>query len=499
MIDYAGFHATVSAANAWLLSRFDWLYSFASFGAVVLVVWVAISPLGSVRIGGPNAKPILSRWNWFAITLCTTVAIGILFWGAAEPMFHLNAPPGFSGAEPQSEEAARFAISTLFMHWTITPYALYSVPALAFALAHYNLGRPYSLSGPLSIIFGKAATGRGGAIIDAVGLYALVAGVAASLGVGVMTLAGGVDQLTALRDGLWLRFAITLAIVAVFVGSSITGIQRGIKYLSDINVRFFVLLAMFVLIIGPTGAILSLGARALGDYVVNFVPVSLAFGERAGSEWMRDWTVFYFANWLAWAPITALFLGRISVGYTVREFLLFNLAAPAAFGALWMTIIGGAAVNIDASTGGALTTALNDRGPDAVIYALFEAFPFAAFIAAGFVVLTFISFVTAMDSNTHSIAAVCLKPATSPGEERRLSMPVKIFWGVLVGAVAWVMTSTTGIDGVRMLSNLGGAPGLMILIAMGAVIIALQSRWMDEVRAGAQPAPLPEMKSGDEG
>ncbi len=462
----------------------------------MLVAWVAWSPLGAVRIGGPDAKPILSRWNWFAITLCTTVAIGILFWGAAEPMFHVNDPPAFSGAEPKSDAAARFAISTLFMHWTITPYALYSVPALAFALAHFNLGRPYSLSGPLSLVFGSAATGRGGALIDAVGLYALIAGVAASLAVGVMTLAGGLERLAGVNDSAWLRFAITLAIVGVFVASSITGIQRGIKYLSDVNVKFFFALALFLLVAGPTGAILSLGGAALGDYIVTFVPASLAFGARAGSDWMHAWTVFYFANWLAWAPITALFLGRIAVGYTVREFLLFNLIAPAAFGALWMTILGGAAIHVDANTSGALTAALNERGPDAVIYALFDAFPLAILIAGAFVGLTFISFVTAMDSNTHSIAAVCLKPATSHAEERRSAMPVKIFWGALVGAVAWVMTSTTGIDGVRMLSNLGGAPGLMILLAMGAVIIVMRAQWMDEIRAGAQPAPSPETEAG---
>ena len=494
VVDYSGFHAAVTAANGWLLSRFDWLFSLASFAAVLLVSWVVVSPLGSVRIGGPDAKPILSRWNWFAITLCTTVAIGILFWGAAEPIFHVSDPPGFANADPQSAEAARFALSTLFMHWTITPYALYSIPALAFALAHFNLGRPYSLSGPLSIVFGRAATGRGGALIDAVGLYALIAGVAASLGVGVMTLAGGLDRLTTLSDGAPLRFAVTLAIVGVFVASSITGIQRGIKYLSDINVKFFFALAAFMLIAGPTGAILSLGAKAAGDYVVHFIPASLALGERAGAQWMRDWTVFYFANWLAWAPITALFLGRIAVGYTVREFLAFNLAAPAAFSALWMTIFGGAAIEANAS--GALTAALNERGPDAVVYALFDAFPLAALIAAAFIILSFISFVTAMDSNTHSIAAVCLKPAKSRDDERRSAMPVKIFWGTLVGAVAWVMTSTTGIDGVRMLSNLGGAPGLAILIAMGAVIIIIRINWLDEIRAGAQPASSTKSETG---
>ncbi len=489
VFDFDGFHAAVTTANAWLLTRFDWLFSLASFAAVALIIWVAISPLGAVRIGGPDAKPILSRWNWFAITLCTTVAIGILFWGAAEPMFHVQDPPGFSGAEPGSREAAQFAVSTLFMHWTVTPYALYSVPALAFAIAHYNLGRPYSLSGPLSLVFGRAATGRGGALLDAVGLYALVAGVAASLGVGVMTLAGGLDRLTGLNDGAPLRFAVTAMIVLVFVASSITGIQRGIKILSDINVKFFFALAVFILVAGPTLEILSLGAASLQRYVTEFIPASLALGDRAGSPWMRDWTVFYFANWLAWAPITALFLGRISVGYTVREFLLFNLVGPAAFGGLWMTIFGGAAINIDSATGGALAAALNDRGPDAVIYALFDAFPFAALIAGAFVVLTFISFVTAMDSNTHSIAAVCLKPSSREQDSRAQSFSVKIFWGVLVGAVAWVMTSTTGIDGVRMLSNLGGAPGLLILISMGAALIIMRARWLDEVIAARQPPP----------
>ncbi len=488
LINFDGFHAAVSAANNWILARFDWLFSLASFAAVLLVVWVAFSPLGAVRIGGPDAKPILSRWNWFAITLCTTIAIGILFWGTAEPMFHVNGPPAFADVEARSDDAARFALSSMFMHWTITPYAIYTVPALAFALAHFNLGRPYSLSGPLSLIFGRAATGRGGAIIDAIGLYALVAGVAASLGAGVMTVAGGLWHIAGVNDGALLRLAVTAAIVAVFVASSISGIQRGIKFLSDLNIRFFFLLCAFVFIAGPTLAIVKLGVGGLGEYAATFLPRSLSLGARAGSDWTRDWTVFYFANWLAWAPITALFLGRISVGYRVREFLLFNLAAPAAFGALWMTVFGGAAITIDQATQGTLTAALNEKGPEAVIYALFDALPFTGVVVIAFVFVTFISFVTAMDSNTHSIAGVCLKSNTPDAQQGRAALMVKIFWGGLVGAVAFVMTATTGIEGVRMLSNLGGLPGLLILIAMGAVIIALRAAWFDEVKAGAQPS-----------
>lgn len=493
--DFDGFHAAATTANTWILSRFDWLFSLASFAAVALVLWVAFSPLGSVRIGGPDAKPILKRWNWFAITLCTTIAIGILFWGTAEPMFHVNGPPSFAHAEARTDGAARFALSSMFMHWTITPYAIYTVPALAFALAHFNLGRPYSLSGPLSIVFGRAATGRGGAIIDAVGLYALVAGVAASLGAGVMTIAGGLWHVTGVNDGALLRFAVTAAIVAVFVASSISGIQRGIKYLSDLNIRFFFLLCAFVLIAGPTLAILKLGAGGIGEYVSTFLQRSLNIGAGADSQWTRDWTVFYFANWFAWAPITALFLGRISVGYTVREFFLFNLAAPAGFGALWMTIFGGAAIEIDAATNGTLTAALNNEGPEAVIYALFNALPWTGVVAVAFVFTTFISFVTAMDSNTHSITGVCLKPDAPGGQHGRTALLVKVFWGALVGGVAFVMTATTGIDGVRMLSNLGGLPGLFILIAMGAAIIVLRAAWFDEVKAGVQPATAPPLSA----
>ncbi len=410
-------------------------------------------------------------------------------------MFHVNKPPAFAGVDARSDGAARFALSSMFMHWTITPYAIYTVPALAFALAHYNLGRPYSLSGPLSILFGRAALGKAGDVIDAVGLYALVAGVAASLGVGVMTVAGGLELAAGITDSAILRFTIVVAIVLIFVVSSISGIRRGIKLLSDFNIKFFFVLAIFVFAAGPTGEILKLGAVSLVDFVVNFVPTSLAFGPRAGDQWTRDWTVFYFANWLAWAPITAMFLGRISIGYTVREFLLFNLAGPAAFGALWMTIFGGAAIEIDAQTGGALTAALNDKGPESVIYTLFEALPLAGLVAVAFVILTFVSFVTAMDSNTHSITGVCLKQNAPGGQHGHTALALKIFWGALMGAVAWVMTSTTGIDGVRMLSNLGGLPGLFILIAMGGVIIRMRLRWFDEIKAASQPAHIPEPPS----
>lgn len=473
LIDFKDFLAAATAANEWILENIGWLFSLSSFGAVLLMAGIFFSPLGAVRIGGQGAKPVLKRWNWFAITLCTTIATGILFWGTAEPLFHLNSPPEFAHVAKRTEGAAAFAISTLFMHWSITPYSIYAVPSLAFALAYYNFKSPYSLSGPLSVVFGDLVRGKGAAIIDAAALFALVAGVAASLGAGVMTLSGGIGAVTGLQDGVIIRLVITGLIVATYVASSVSGLQRGIKFLSDINIRFFFMLAAFVLFAGPTFAIFRLGAEGVFEYARDFLPRSLDLGFGADSSWSRDWTIFYYANWLAWAPITALFLGRISVGYTVREFILFNLVAPALFGMLWMIIFGGAAIQLDLSSGGDLTAALRNDGPEAVMYSLLDALPWTAVFASTFVFTTFISFVTAMDSNTHSIASVCLKERRQEDEAKGAGLWIKIFWGVLIGAVAWVMTSTNGVDGIRMLSTLGGVPGLIIMLGCGAVLVQL--------------------------
>lgn len=473
VVDFENFFRTASTINGWILAYLGRIIGAAAFGAVILITAIFASPLGAVRIGGVAAKPILKRWNWFAITLCTTIATGILFWGTAEPITHLNAPPDFAGAEPRGADAARFAISTLFMHWSVTPYCLYAAPALAFALAYHNLRGPYSLSGPLSIPLGKLAKGGGGALIDAAAMFALVAGVAASLGAGVMALVGGIVERTTLSDGPLIRLAVTIAVVATYVASSISGLHRGIKFLSDINIRVFLLLVAFVLVAGPTAKILALGAEGAREYGAEFVPRSVDLIVGPQSEWKRDWTTFYFANWLAWAPITALFLGRISIGYTVREFILFTMALPALFGIAWMTVFGGAAIHADLASAGALSAALAGEGPEAVAYALFATLPLTDIVVAAFLFTTFISFVTAMDSNTHSIASVCLDWRRQGEEPQGAGLGVKIFWGVLIGAVAFVMTATNGVDGVRMLSNLGGAPGLFIIVGCGAALIKL--------------------------
>ena len=351
-----------TALNSWILCHFASLFSWGSFAFVLTCFWVFVSPLGGVTIGGAGATPLLSRWSWFSVTLCTTIAIGILFWATAEPMYHLHSPPALSGIPPDTRAAAEFAMASLYMHWSFTPYAIYTVPGLAFALAYYNMNRNYSLSGPLSLLFGDWIRKRGSDIIDAVALFSLIAGIAATLGVGTLSVSGGLARLAGIEAGPWLQGLVMVGIVTAFTISSVTGLQRGIRLLSDLNTKFFFLLCAFVFFTGPMEYTLSLGADGLMQYAREFLPRSLGLGTNHDEAWSEAWTVFYWANWLAWAPVTALFLGRIARGYTVRAFILVNLVLPSLFAIVWMTVFGGAAIFADGKPGSPVMSAIDAGG-----------------------------------------------------------------------------------------------------------------------------------------
>ena len=484
LVDPVGFLASVTAANDWILKYFSIGFNWGSFAFVLTLIWVWFSRLGNVRIGGPAATPILSKWNWFAITLCTTIAIGILFWATAEPLYHFHEPPASSGIDPASESARRFAMSSLFMHWSITPYAIYTVPSLAFALAYYNLNKSYSLSGPISVIFANVEQNKYKDIVDAIALFSLVAGISASLGVGILSISSGLAPYLGVSPGGFLLAFVAFSIVAAFMVSSVSGLMQGIRLLSDWNVRFFFVLCAFLIFVGPTRDIFSYGIEGLADYVKEFLPRSVGAGVTGDKAWSSSWTSFYWANWLAWAPVTAMFLGRIARGYTVRQFIVFNLILPSSFAVVWMSIFGASAIGID-QAGGGLYSVLQSDGPEAVIYQLFANLPLSGFWSIAFVILSFICFVTAADSNTEAIASICSRsdnhPTIEQEEHRPATFRLKVLWASLIGFTAWIMVTFSGVDGVRMLSNLGGLPALFIVSAMNLALIRMGSKHIHRI------------------
>lgn len=470
LVDLKLFLHAMSVANSFVLTHFSWLFSLGSFYLLGLVCVTYGSKLGKVKIGGEQATPRVNKVRWFMIVLCTTLAVGVLFWITAEPLYHLHTPPESLHIQPNSPDAVLFSFAAMFLHWGPTPYAIYAIPALIFALAFYNLKMPYSISSSLKPVFGHWVTGKKGDVIDALALYSLVVGMASSLGTGALTLVGGISQFIPMeRTPLTLGLVI-LAIVAVFVFSATRGLIKGIARLSMVNFWLLLVLLVFVLVVGPTQYILGIGVEGLGAYLENFLRLSLFTGQAAADPWPQSWSVFYWAVWFAWAPITAMFLGKIARGYTVREFILMNVVYPSAFILFWISVFAGTAIYMDQTTQGGLYAILNASGIEQLLYHIFGELPFGLLTSFILVFIAFVSYVTAADSSTDAIGDLCMKDFNADSLESN-GVGIKVLWGCIIGLVAWVMVSTVGIQGVKSLSNLGGLPATLIILCCTATLV----------------------------
>ncbi len=471
------FNTYLDNAVSWMLNNFSWAFNLSAFLMVCIAIILFISPIGKVRIGGEHAKPMVSKARWFSITLCTTVAAGILFWGAAESLYHYYSPATTTGITPQTSQAILFSLSSMFLHWSFTPYSIYTVCAILFALSYYNLKKPFSISSMLYPLFGDKIFGQASQWIDGIVLFSLVAGMSSSLGTGALAIASGLDVLFNIKSSSLLVGLITLTIVITFVISASSGVNRGIALLSKINVYVFGFILLFVFIFGPTLYIMGVTLESFGVYISQFVEKSLMTGTAANDAWSRSWSVFFFANWMTWAPITAMFLAKISRGYTVREFVIVSLVVPSIFSIIWVGMFGSATIFFDIETKGLMNKALTDDGYSAVIYALYRQMPYAIMISALFVLATFISFVTAADSNTDAMSRMCSETEQDRFEDQggidKSTILMKVLWGGIVGLITWIMVGGSGIDGVKALSYLGGFPALILMILVIATMFKI--------------------------
>ncbi|SFT50018.1 Choline-glycine betaine transporter [Algoriphagus locisalis] len=453
-----------------ILSNFSLGFSWVSFLMTILTVVVLFSRLGNYKIGGKNAKPRLTRISWFAIVLCTTIAVGILFWGSAEPLSHFLFPPDFKGFEPGSEEAKSFAIGALYFHWGFTPYAIYAVPALVFALMYYSGKSRFSLGIMLRPILGSKPHRHWETGLDMFSLFALVSGMAAALGAGILSLSGGFLAFLPELNPSLLTGLITLGIIVTFIISASTGIEKGIKNLSLFNLGFFFLIASLFVLLGEQGKIMNAILTGFREYASNFTDLSLQLSG-AGNSWTYDWSTFNFAMWMAWAPMTALFLGKIAVGRTVREFLLVNWFLPALFCLAWMGIFGGTTVDFASINPVLYQDLFQTSGPESIIYQVFKDMGYFKVFAQLFILGIFISYVTAADSSTDALASISM--SKQGGDPFRSDTNLKVIWGVLIGFLSWVMINYSGIDGVRILSVIGGLPALFFLLLVSICLILI--------------------------
>ncbi|MDR1545343.1 MAG: BCCT family transporter [Deltaproteobacteria bacterium] len=462
------FLKVVNAAAGWILANFSWLFNGITCVCVVMTVAAYFSPFSKVRIGGSKAQPVMGQANFTWIALCTIMAAGILLWAAGEPMYHLYGPPSHIVEGAKSQKAVEWAVQTIFLEWTFSPMAIYGLPAVVFAFAFYNMKKEYSIGSMLYPALGDKATKTVMPVVDCVCLFALTGGMAASLSSGVLLLAGGFNSLAGVDAGKTGWIVTALIIVLAFVISASTGLMRGIRILSSINVRVYLVLGLFVFLAGPTAYLLDFMVEGLGLYLSDFFKISLWTSTTSADGWSRWWPTFYWCVWIAWMPVTSVFLGRVAKGYTVRETLTVIFVVPSIFSLIWLGIFSGTAINFElAGLGineGMQATIKASNTPEGATYALFRALPLPTLSIPLFLLVVFVSFVTAADSNTNAMAGLCTSGLST--EDQEAPFQLKVLWGVLIGALCLIMMIAAGIDGVKMVSNLGGFPSLFLLVAV---------------------------------
>jgi len=469
-VDADRFVEVMGAAHRWVIDYFGWLVSLLAFSMLLLCGAIYVSPFGRTVLGGPNAKPLLNRWQMFAVVLTTNIAAGILFWGAVEPLYYLSKPP--LDIVSNSPAAAQFAISTVYLHWTVTPYAIPSIVGLMFAFAYYNMRKPFSLGAPLSPLLGRHGEGIVAQVIDAICLYALVAALGAALAGASLLLGGGINHVFGFEgkpSNLMLALIIA-AIMGTSVAAAISGVTKGIRRIADVNTAFLIGFLALIFFLGPTRFILNFAVEGFGQFLGQYFQKVLFTGAAHHEQWPHDWTQMLFSAFFAWAPIMGVFLGRIAYGYTVRAFLVFNVLLPALFTGLWMAIICGAVVHMELfEEVPSLVPLLNPEDPSRVLYAFLGRFPFTFFLVPLLLITAFLSFVTTADGNTDAMSNISTK-GISP-EHSESGMFVKIAWGLLMAVFCWVMVTNFGLDGIRKLSYLGGFPALFLCLAISICAI----------------------------
>ena len=463
------FNGAIMTITNFILDDFSWLFSIMAFVCVILIIAAYFSKFGGVRIGGRNAKPMLNMANYVWIVLCTIMAAGILLWACAEPMYHYYGPP--ASVTPESPEAIEFIMKDIFLEWTFTPMCIYGVPAILFAFLFYNAKKDYSLGNMLYPTLNYERAKKLSPVVDVVCLLALVCGMAASMGSAVFLVTGGMTTLTSggITSGPTAWAIVGAVIVAAFVASAVSGIMKGIRILSTVNSRIYMALGIFVFIFGPTFYILNQTIEGFGAYLTDFAKQSLFLSAGDGDKWAMWWPVFYWCNWMAWMPVTSAFLGRISRGYTVREAIRVIVIFPALFSVGWLGLFSSSSIYYELA-GKGINEAMTNGGTEFATYAVFQQMPISTITIAVFLIIVFISFVTASDSNTNAMSGLCTSGLSADDTESPVWL--KVVWGITIGAMCVIFVCAfQSTDALKYLSNLGGFPVVFFLIVISISFI----------------------------
>lgn len=477
--------STAGAVLSWIIRVFGWTFVVSTAFFLVFAVFLAVSRFGKIKLGHDDEKPEFSTISWVCMMFSVGMGIGLMFWGVAEPIFHFGAPP-HGMAEPQTKEAALIAMQYAYFHWALHPWAIYAVVGLALAFFSYRKGLPTLISSAFYPLLGDRIHGPAGRAIDVLAIIATLFGTATSLGLGAQQINSGMNYLWNTGESSTIALGIIAVLTLFFILSAVSGVGRGIQFLSNMNMIIAVLLLIFLALIGPTVFIFDTLTEAMGYYLSDLITMSFRTAAFSDGKWLGSWTIFYWAWWISWAPFVGVFIARISRGRTIREFVIGVLLIPSAVTFVWFTIMGGTALYSELMGAGGLVEAVNEKGAPVSLFALLAQYPMATFTSTVAMFLVAIFFVSGADA-----ASVVMGMLSSRGS---LNPPrgIVVLWGLLAGASACVLLVMGGLAGLQTASILAAAPFLVVMVGLcGSLWIGL----LDEIESRARIAMFPKSKA----
>lgn len=456
----------LNGAKLWTLSKFDWFYSLIPVLILTLCIILAISPLGKIKLGGPDAKPEYKVGSWIAMLFAAGVGIGFMFYGSAEPLGYYTDWYGTPfNVSAGSSEARSLAFTTSVFHWGLSAWSIYAIVGLTLAFFAYNMGLPLTIRSAFFPIFGDKIWGWRGHIIDMFAVVSTVFGLACTVGIGATQATGGLSYIFDIEATKNLQIILIVVITIIAIFSVLRGMNGGVKLLSNLNMSFAGLLLIFVIIAGPTAGIF----KSIIETLVNIVPDSIRltnwFG-RTDQNFFHDWTIFYWAWWIAWSPFVGMFIAKISKGRTIRQFMMGVLIAPFSIGLIWFTAFGESAISQFEAKTGDLSMGMSDSS--LALFQMLNSLPFSGITSVIAIFLLVIFIVTSADSGSLVVDSL-----TSSGQD---STPVRqrVFWALMIGLTSIALLYGGGNEALKSLQAgtiTAALPFSLIVLLYGVCLV----------------------------
>ncbi|SJZ30344.1 glycine betaine uptake BCCT transporter [Selenihalanaerobacter shriftii] len=464
------FGNVVNSVFDFLVGKFGWFYLLFVSGVLVVTLVLGLSKFGNIKLGKPDEEPEFSTRSWFAMLFSAGMGIGLVFWGVAEPIYHYASPPFGDG---ETAKSALLAIRYSFFHWGLHPWALYSLFGMMIAYYGFRRDMPQLPSSTLYPLLGKKGVkGIAGKVFDILAVFATLFGIATSLGLGAQQINSGLHTLFGVANNNTVAVTIIGIVTAAFILSAVTGLDKGIKILSNINISLGSLLLLLMIIVGPTVFVFDYFTQGLGGYFQNIFDMSFFTSPISQSKWPGWWTIFYWAWWIAWTPFVGGFIARISRGRTIREFVVGTLFLPTLVSFFWLAVMGGSAVWMEQFGAGGIVDPVKADIASAFFVSLGK-FPLGSIMSMIATILIGTFFITSADSGTFVMGMLTTGGRLNP------STRVKVTWGIAEGLVAAILLLAGGLSALQTASIAGAFPFMFFMcISIFAFFKALQKDYI---------------------